>query len=174
MADSATDPLAACDNLAQPMGEFLGGAVAVPAFAGGLLAGAEMGPGAIISGVGAGYGAYDGVKDVVTDNWHDVVCQPLHDMNAPQFTVDPAVFADPGASPFSEPYQTPFDQYANDLNVTPVANVTMYDDPAPAVSLGTGDFGGSGSYSGDSGGSGYSDSGGGSSSSDSGGSSSSD
>jgi len=154
------------------MGQFLGGTASVPAFLGGFLAGAETGPGAFVTGAGAGYGAYEAVIDIVSDNWHDVVCQQLHDMNAPQSVVDPAVFADPASSPFSEPYQTPYDQYTNDFNTLPVADVTFFDDPSPSGNYGASDLGAGSSFSGDTSGSGYTDFGGSSGGGDSGGPSS--
>lgn len=166
--ESDEDPKAACEDLAEPMGELLGGAAAVPAFAVAAAPFVETGPAAIVVGSAAGYGAYDSVREIVVDNWGEAICDNLANAAAPPPELDWSA-----TDPFSadeSPFQTSFDEIA----APPEASVTIFDsspsDPGGS-DYGAGTFGGSPSFDGGSSYDGGGSSGGGGSS-DGGGSSS--
>ena len=126
MTEGWFDSKQACDDLAEPMGQLLGSAAAVPAFAGAALPFVETGLGAIMAGSVAAYSTYDTVHDAVANNWSSIVCEPLADAVAPE----------PGSSydwsttdPFSSVGQSPFQPAIDDMMARPVASVTFYDTP---------------------------------------------
>lgn len=123
MTQDVGDPREACEDLGEPMADFLGGAASVPAFAAGAAPFIETGPGAIFAGAAAGYSAYDTVHDVVADNWDNVVCDNLADAFPSSSQVDWSA-----TDPFST--ESPFQSYIDSVMTPPEASVTFYDLPS--------------------------------------------
>jgi hypothetical protein len=139
-----SDPKEDCENLAEPMGQFIGGAAAVPAFAAAAAPYASTGPGAIVAGTSAAYGVYELVGDAVTGNWDKVVCEPLADAFKPESDAKQVDWN--ATSAVSSPESSPYDASIKQITAPPVADVIIFDNAPSAASLATDSSGGGGFY----------------------------